>query len=438
MRTWRAVAPVRNLLIPVLFLGAASGAVAQTCPTDTTRGALVVAISPGPNGEPLTVALTGPGRFSATVQSTTTYNDLPAGPYRAQITDGKRVTAAATPIGRAWSPVVRGTPACVRAGAAARLAAAYAVEPGSHKLWIVDDLGSAALALAPDVFAATGTVTPAARRALGMNKPKAVAFDAAGNMWVADISGAIASFGVWSLSGSGAARPRLTWTGPAVAAPAALAFDAAGGLWVASREHRVSRFAPEHLSRPRAPAPHVTLSVPEPHGLAFDASGNLWVASGATPPALLRYDAARLDGSRPGPPDATVIAESPPPVIDELRGPAGLAFDRDGNLWVGYFGPNVIARLTAQELSASGRVTPAIQLSLSVAALLESLAFDESGALWVPGESGQVLRLAPDQLRRSGTVTPPVVLTPGGLRYAVGLAVNPAVSWSAGGAPTRR
>jgi streptogramin lyase len=98
----------------------------------------------------------------------------------------------------------------------------------------------------------------------------------------------------------------------------------------------------------------------------------------------------------------------------------------------------VIARLTAQELSASGRVTPAIQLSLSVAALLESLAFDESGALWVPGESGQVLRLAPDQLRRSGTVTPPVVLTPGGLRYAVGLAVNPAVSWSAGGAPTRR
>jgi len=429
---------MRTVPILVLLLGAPSGVLPQTCPTGATGGALLVAISAGPNGEPLTVALTGPNGFSATVQSTTTYSDLPAGSYRAHVTDGKRVTAAALPIGRAWSPVVRSGPACVRAGATARLAAEYAAEPGSHKLWIVDDLGSAVLALGPDAFAASGTVTPAARQELGMNKAAAIAFDPAGNLWVADISGSIASFGVWTLGRSAAARPRLTWTGPAVAAPAALAFDAAGGLWVASRENRVSRFAPEQLGRPIGPTPQVTLAVPEPHGLAFDARGNLWVASAGSPSALLRYDAARLDGSHPGPPDATVIAESPPPVIDELRGPAGLAFDRDGNLWVGYFGPNVIARLTPRELSVSGRVTPAIQLSLSVAALLESLAFDESGALWVPGESGQILRLAPEQLRRSGTVTPQVVLTPDGLRYAVGLAVNPGVSWSPAGSGAPR
>lgn len=429
-----SVAPLRNVFLPLLFLGTASRLVAQTCPSDTTRGALVVEIRPGPNGEPLTVALAGPQGFSATVHSTTTYSDLPAGSYRAQVRGGTRVTAAALPIGRAWSPVVRDSPACVRAGDTARLAAAYAVEPGSHKLWIVDDLGSAALALGPDAFAASRSVTPAARRALGMNKAKAIAFDPAGNMWIADISGSIASFGVWTLGGSGAARPRLTWTGPMVAAPTALAFDAAGGLWVASRENRVSRFAPEQLMQPNAPAPHVTLSVPQPYGLAFDANGNLWVASAGTPSAVLRYDAARLDGLRPGLPDVTVIAESAPPVVDELRGPAGLAFDRDGNLWVGYFGPNVIARLTPRELSASGRVTPAIQLNLSVGALLESVAFDESGALWVAGESSQILRLAPEQLRRSGTVTPQVVLTPDGLQYAVGLAVNPGVSWSVGGA----
>jgi streptogramin lyase len=146
--------------------------------------------------------------------------------------------------------------------------------------------------------------------------------------------------------------------------------------------------------------------------------------------AVLRYDANRLDGSRPGPPDATIGAMSPPPVIDALRGPSGLAFDRDGNLWVGYFGPNIIARLTPNDLRASGEITPAVQLSISVAALLESLAFDESGALWVPGESGQVLRIGPGQLRSGGSVTPQVVLSPEGLRYAVGLAINPSVSWS--------
>ncbi len=429
---------MRTVPFALLLLGAPSGVLGQKCPTGPTGGPLLLEITPGPNGEPLTVALAGPASFSASHQSSTSYDNVRAGPYRGQITGGTRVTAAGTPIGRAWSPLVRGSPACVRTGAIARLAAEYAEEPGAHKLWIVDDLGSAALSLAPETFAASGAAAPAARLPLGMNKARAIAFDPAGNLWVSDISGAIMSFGVWTLGGAGAVRPRLTWTGPAVAAPVALAFDPSGGLWVASGEQRVVRFSPDQLGRPGAPAPQVTIPVAEPRGLAFDPSGNLWVASAGTPPAVLRYDAARLDGSRPGPPDATVIAQSPPPVIDELRGPAGLAFDREGNLWVGYFGPNVIARLTPKELGGSGTVTPTIQLSLSVGALLEGLVFDESGALWVPGESEQVLRLAPEHLRKSGPVTPQVVLKPDGLRYAVGLAVNPGVSWSPAGSATSR
>jgi sugar lactone lactonase YvrE len=414
----------------LLSPGFPADALAQACPANTTQGTLVVEVGPGPGGEPVTVALTGPGGFNASVQATTTYGDRRAGPYRAQVTRGERVVADALPIRRAWSPLVRGSPACVRAGATARLTAAYVEEPGSHKLWIIDDLRNAALALAPETFTRSGPATPAARLGLAMNKAHAIAFDPAGNLWVADISGQIASYGVWTLGRSGAARARTSWTGPAAADPVALAFDAAGGLWVSSRQQRVTRFAPEQLRETRTPTPPVTLSVAEPSGLAFDAAGNLWVASAGRSPAVVRYDAARLDGSRAGPPDVIVTAMSPPPVIDALSGPAGMAFDRDGNLWVGYFGPNMIARLTPNDLRASGEVTPSIQLSLAVGALLEGLAFDESGALWVPGESGQVLRLAPEQLRRSGQVTPQVVLAPEGLRYAVGLAVNPVVSWS--------
>jgi streptogramin lyase len=223
-------------------------------------------------------------------------------------------------------------------------------------------------------------------------------------------------------------RPRISWTGPSVADPVALAFDAEGGLWVASRQQHVSRFAPQQLNSQQAPKPAVMISVPDPSGLAFDHSGNLWVASAGNQPAVLRYNANRLN--RPGPPDATVVAMSAPPVVDALRGPAGMAFDRDGNLWVGYFGPNVIARLTPNDLRISGEVTPEIQLGFSVGVLLEGIVFDESGALWLPGESGQVFRVAPQQLQKTGLVTPQVVLKPEGLQYAVGLAVNPRVSWT--------
>jgi streptogramin lyase len=321
-----------------------------------------------------------------------------------------------------------GSPACVRVGETARLVAGYAEEPGSHRLWVIDDLGNAALSIAPEAFTTKAPGRPSMSLALGTNKAHAVAFDRAGNLWVSDIAGQIMSLGVWMLGRSGPARPRISWIGPSVADPVALAFDAEGGLWVASRQQHVTRFAPRQLNAETAPQPEVTIAVPDPSGLAFDPEGNLWVARGGSNSAILRYDANRLD--RPGPPDATVVAMSGPPVMDVLRGPAGMAFDRAGNLWVGYFGPNVIAQLRPNDLKASGEVTPEIQLGLSVGVLLESLVFDEQGALWVPGESGQVVRLSPDQLRRSGVVTPQVTLAPQGLRYAVGLAINPAVSWS--------
>lgn len=414
-------------LLP-LQAGTSFGALAQTCPADTTRGALVVEINPGPNGEIPAVAVTGPGNFSASIQSTTTYDDVPAGPYRVRLTGGERVIVDGVPIGRAWSPLVRGTPGCVRGGQTARIAAAYAEEPGSRKVWVIDDLGNAAFSIVPERFATKGPAAPGARLELGTNKARAVAFDPAGNMWVSDISGQILSLGVWTLGRSGPVRPRISWTGASVADPVALAFDAEGGLWVASRQQHVTRFAPDQLQAARAPLPQLTIPVPDPSGLAFDADGNLWVASAGRNPAVLRYDANRLD--RPGPPNLAVVAMSPPPVIGALSGPAGMVFDRDGNLWVGYFGPNVIARLTPSDLRASGEITPGIQLNLAVGVLLEALAFDETGALWVPGESGQVARLAPEQLRESGLVTPRVLLMPEGLRYGVGLAINPGVSWS--------
>lgn len=403
---------------------------AQQCPTDTTRGTLVVEVAPGPGGETVAVALSGPGGFTETVEATTTFENRPAGSHAARLTRSERVIVDGAPVGRAWSPVLRGSPACVRAGDTTRISAGYREEPGAHKLWIVDDMANQALSLGAGTFAASGAPAPAARLGLAMNKPHAVAFDPAGNLWIADMAGQIASYGVWTLGSAGPARARISWKGAAAADPVALAFDAAGGLWVASRQHRVIRIAPEHLGQAQSPTPQVTFDVKNPAGLAFDAHGNLWIASAGSVNAVLRYDADRLDGSRPGPPDATVVAMSGPPVIDQLRGPTGLAFDRDGNLWVGYFGPNVIARLTPDDLRASGKVTPAIQLRLSVTALLEGLTFDESGALWAPGESGQVLRLAPAQLARSGRVAPEVVLAPDGLRYGVGLALNPTVRWA--------
>lgn len=73
----------------------------------------------------------------------------------------------------------------------------------------------------------------------GFGEPAALAFDAAGSLWVSDIPrNKIASFTESQLSESGFVAPQvvISTLGSSLRNPAGIAFDAEGSLWVAKCE----------------------------------------------------------------------------------------------------------------------------------------------------------------------------------------------------------
>jgi hypothetical protein len=139
----------------------------------------------------------------------------------------------------------------------------------------------------------------------GLNYPVGLAFDSAGNLYVANNSGyTIEKFttnGVGSLFAS-------TGSG----SPYALAFDSAGNLYMDQNYGRIDKFTTNGVSSFFANAGSIG-----PLGLAFDGTGNLYVA---TPNGLINKIT----------PGGDVIGFA----SGGLSGPVGLAFDSGGKLHV--------------------------------------------------------------------------------------------------------
>lgn len=122
----------------------------------------------------------------------------------------------------------------------------------------------------------------------GFGQPAAVAFDASGSLWVSDTrSRTLAAYSAAQLEASGSPAPAivLSANGSSLSGARGIAFDAAGNLWVANSAARtIVSFSPAQLAASGAPAPRVVLSpvegsLPVPVALAFDAAGSLWVMS---------------------------------------------------------------------------------------------------------------------------------------------------------------
>jgi sugar lactone lactonase YvrE len=150
-----------------------------------------------------------------------------------------------------------------------------------------------------------------------------------------------------------------------------------------------------------------------PGGLAFDMAGNLWVTAGGK---VVRIDAGRLGATGAGG-DLTIEMGRPPPTTGSVQAGQGLAFDKDGNLWVE---AGILCRLTPADLAGTGMksVTPAVQVELPVTALPVGLAFDESSALWVASSAGKFTRFTADQLAASGAPAAAVVITSADIGHA--------------------
>ena len=255
----------------------------------------------------------------------------------------------------------------------------------SGNLWVTDEGDNAVVEFSSSQLTASGTPTPAATLSTNgssLSKPTGLAFDGDGNLWVANYgNNTVVEFAKGSLATSGSPTPPITLsaTGGSLSLPTGLAWDASGDLWVAQATNAVVEFTPGQLTATGAPAPAIALtggSLNSPAGLAFDASGNLWVANqGAS--NVLGFAASQLTSGGTFEPAGDLRSNG----AGSLNVPAGLAFDASGDLWVSNYGMNgtgdTVVEFAANQLAlpSSTAPTPIVTVSGSAVAGPAGVAF---------------------------------------------------------------
>jgi hypothetical protein len=407
--------------------------------TGPKTGSLAVTVT-APAGMIPRVTVAGGNGYSRTITTTTTLSGLGPGSY----TVSAAPATSANPIVAAVNAVtVSGSPATVRSGRTAAIASAtYTPRPGSGGLW-VSNFGSAHTTVQYTAAQLAGTTSAAAATSIatGAEEEQGTAFDANGNLWVTINGGtSVVEYSALQLAAGGTPVPAVTISANAgsLNAPSGLAFDAAGDLWVANYvESSIVEFTPSQLAVSGSPAPAVVISdtansLHGSIGLAFDANGDLWVANLGTQSECFRGKGASVVEFTPS---QLVASGSPTPAVALLRardlnGPLMIAFDASGNLWLtnGANAPYSVVAFSPSQLTTSGTPTPAIVLTANGGSLdgPAGLAFDASGDLWIANMlNNSVVEFTPAQIAASGDPAPTTVITGSSLSAPFGIAFDP-------------
>ena len=392
-----------------------------------STGSLAVTITT-PAGDTANVLVTGPGGYSRTLTNTTTLTELTAGSYT--------VIAATTIsrnsiVGTLSAATVTGSPATVTAsGAAATVTATYATRVGSGGLWVVNAGNLATVAS----FSAAHLVSSSSAAATtiigsGTSALQAVAFDGNGNMWISSPqNNTVTGYASAKLGASAAPTPIaiISGVGTSLQGPSFLAFDASGNLWVSNNSGAsVVEFAAAQLVT-GAPTPVVVLSavagsLQNPQGLAFDRSGDLWVANNSAN-TLVEFTPSQIAAS--GAPVPTVVVSD---TLNSLDAPYSLAFDASGNLWTTNFSANTVTGFEPNQLAASGQPLPMTTLSASAGSIQgpTGLAFDASGDLWVSNfTSNTVVEISASIVDDTGSPVPAAIINGPSLGSPFGIAFD--------------
>jgi sugar lactone lactonase YvrE len=405
-----------------------------TCATGAT-GTVSINVTGLPAGVNAKVTVTGPSGTTS-VSATQSITDAASGSYAVTA----EVVTKADPIVRtAYAPAVSTSSFCLESGQTQTVDVTYKEIATSHRLWVTNSNNPSGQLLAFPSASLGATGAPSASPAVKAPAGRALAFDKDGNLWAlgaTTVDAPLARFAAADLASAGQKMPdRKIDVDVGGCAPPGLsnmAFDKDGALWLASAcANKVMKLTKEQLGASGKPAPSVVISnTADPLGIAFDAAGNLWITdTGAG--TLLRYDASRLAASTS---DAADLVLTPRAANNAQLKPSHIAFDAGGNLWAINFGGNSVYKLTPAELAGTGAkdVVPSIEVTVTVSAILASMAFDESGGLWLTYSQGKIARLAPAQLGASSgpgnPTTPETILSSPDIGSAHAMAFFPAAA----------
>jgi hypothetical protein len=392
------------------------------CATDGT-GTLLIEVSGLPDGVAPDIDISGPIDLNATESGA--LEGVDAGGYSIS---AARVFDEDPLVRTVFEGTVNRQSLCVAEGRTTKVQVEYLAIPTSNKLWMPTGLDEEGAAFSSAKLDASGTTD--ASVLVDGDVGKSVAFDRDGNLWTLGNSAEVRRFSAASLATSGDKEPDVSFTLPEIdCAPglSSLALDQSGNLWLSSAcADMVVRVPAEELTGTGEEKISDVLiaGATAADGLAFDRDGNLWVAGGVT---LARYDASRLGEPTGEAPDLSIDVKDG---AGELMA-AYLAFDKAGNLWsVPLAGP--LFQIAASDLEGTGTKTVDVNVSiaLDVEALAHQPAFDDSNGLWLSWTDGRVARLAPEQLGTSATpgspVTPSVVIQSASVGASLPLAFFPA------------
>jgi sugar lactone lactonase YvrE len=392
-------------------------------------GILAVTVTAPPGVTP-TVVVDGPTGYSRSLTGSQSLTGLAPGSYTVT---GMPVEVVLPIAHTMYDPTVTGgtgplpngqVSASVSNGQTVRTTVSYALRPGTGSFWVTSG-EQHVRAYSATALRTGGTPAPAIDFVIHHSVPTAVAFDALGNLWTAtndngdELSGtSIMEFPPNQLRASGdpVDRVALTVTSVAGAFLQGLAFDFGGNLWVTNKDaNTILEFTTGQLGASGGVTPAVTLSAASgslngPAGIAFDANGNLWIAN-YTGSTVVEFTENQFATSGSRAPTVTLSATN-----GSLDGPFGLVFDTEGNLWVTNRNANTVVGFGASQLTASGSPTPTVTLSASGGSLAgpSGVAFDASGNLWVVNDVDRsVVEFGASQLTATGAPIP--VATIGGL-----------------------
>lgn len=372
-----------------LFTNALSGGTTGTQPADTATAAINIAHNPGANIANLFGLQTGstpfqpdlsaqPNDFTIALSFTGGGIDSPfslavdgAGDVW-MVNSNNSVTKMNGATGEAISPAGGYT------GNGLTNPFSIAIDP-SGNAWVANVYLSTAPSTVSEFTSSGGVATGSPFSGGGLSNensfnalsPRDVAFDANGNVWIANLSGTLTE-----LNGTtGAAITGSPFTVSATVSPSGVAVDSAGHVWASGfnsdvlYEVAVSNGAVLGTSAVGAGG------MQQPYSIAIDASNDIWMPDQYDSQSLVGYQVSKF----------TSVTAGSAFGGGGILGPNGVAIDGGGNVWISNeipINPSTSAGLT--EMNNSGAaVSPASGYISSNIGGAGDVGVDGSGNVWV-------------------------------------------------------